>query len=77
VHAVGIGFGQLILLSLVAIYYNMIIAWTLFYLFESFIHITNLPWAHCFNEWNTFCQFADIMLSFILLSAQMQTQHIT
>lgn len=50
----GIGFGQLVINSLVSIYYNMIIGWSLFYLFASFANITHLPWADCFNEWNTY-----------------------
>ena len=36
---------------LVAIYYNMIIAWTLFYTFAGFQ--SQLPWEFCGNEWNT------------------------
>ena len=53
----GIGFGQLIINCLVSIYYNVIIAWSLFYLFSSFVNITHLPWADCFNPWNTQRQF--------------------
>ena len=36
---------------LVTIYYNMIIAWTLFYTFAGFQ--SQLPWEFCGNEWNT------------------------
>nr|XP_033783187.1 sodium-dependent proline transporter isoform X1 [Geotrypetes seraphini] len=47
----GIGMGTILIVSLVAIYYNMIIAYVLFYLFAS---LTNdLPWQHCGNWWNT------------------------
>ncbi|XP_065315007.1 sodium- and chloride-dependent glycine transporter 2-like isoform X1 [Gordionus sp. m RMFG-2023] len=35
----------------VSIYYNMILAWTLFYLVNSFTAV--LPWSHCDNWWNT------------------------
>jgi SNF family Na+-dependent transporter len=49
----GIGIAQLVVNSLVGIYYNMIIAWSLFYLVASFVHITDLPWSNCDNEWNT------------------------
>ena len=34
---------------LVSIYYNVIIAWILFYLFASFR--SDVPWRHCDPEW--------------------------
>ncbi len=42
---------MLIVSFLVAIYYNVIIAWCLYYLFESFR--SDVPWRHCRNKWNT------------------------
>ena len=36
---------------LIAIYYNMIIAWSLFYTFAGFQ--SQLPWEFCGNGWNT------------------------
>lgn len=36
---------------LVTIYYNVIIAWCLFYFFASFRR--KLPWSDCGNWWNT------------------------
>uniref|UniRef100_A0A6I8P403 Transporter n=1 Tax=Ornithorhynchus anatinus TaxID=9258 RepID=A0A6I8P403_ORNAN len=47
----GVGAGMLLIVSLVAIYYNMIIAYVLFYLFASLT--SDLPWQHCGNWWNT------------------------
>ncbi|XP_015205140.2 sodium-dependent proline transporter isoform X3 [Lepisosteus oculatus] len=47
----GAGVGMIVIVSLVAIYYNMIIAYVLFYLFASLT--SDLPWQHCGNWWNT------------------------
>ncbi|KAM8972909.1 sodium-dependent proline transporter [Pelodytes ibericus] len=47
----GVGMGMLLIVALVAIYYNMIIAYVLFYLFASLT--SSLPWEHCGNWWNT------------------------
>lgn len=42
---------MLLIVGLVAIYYNMIIAYVLFYFFASLT--STLPWEHCGNWWNT------------------------
>lgn len=47
----GLGYGMLVITSLVVIYYNLIIAWTLFYTFASFT--SKLPWSDCQNYWNS------------------------
>ncbi|KAK1161062.1 hypothetical protein AOXY_G19947 [Acipenser oxyrinchus oxyrinchus] len=47
----GAGVGMIVIVSLVAIYYNVIIAYVLFYLFASLN--SDLPWQHCGNWWNT------------------------
>ncbi|XP_078602962.1 sodium- and chloride-dependent glycine transporter 1-like isoform X1 [Branchiostoma floridae x Branchiostoma japonicum] len=47
----GIGYGMVVVSGLVCIYYNVIIAWTLHFLFSSFT--SALPWASCDNAWNT------------------------
>ncbi|XP_060037079.1 sodium-dependent proline transporter isoform X5 [Erinaceus europaeus] len=47
----GAGAAMLLIVGLVAIYYNMIIAYVLFYLFASLT--SDLPWEHCGNWWNT------------------------
>ena len=47
----GLGYGMLYVTFLVAIYYNMIIAWTLFYTFAGMQ--SQLPWEFCGNDFNT------------------------
>ncbi|XP_067658349.1 sodium- and chloride-dependent glycine transporter 1-like [Haliotis asinina] len=47
----GIGYGMVVLISIVGVYYNVILAWTLFYFVGSFSSV--LPWSTCDNEWNT------------------------
>ncbi|XP_013916735.1 PREDICTED: sodium- and chloride-dependent glycine transporter 2 [Thamnophis sirtalis] len=47
----GCGIAMLIISVLIAIYYNIILCYTLFYLFASLSPV--LPWASCNNPWNT------------------------
>ncbi|XP_042191513.1 sodium- and chloride-dependent GABA transporter 2 isoform X2 [Callorhinchus milii] len=47
----GIGYGTQIILSYLAVYYILILAWALFYLFNCFS--AELPWGSCSHEWNT------------------------
>jgi SNF family Na+-dependent transporter len=47
----GIGYGMVIVSGIVCIYYNVVMAWTIYYFFKS-LH-TVLPWSTCDNEWNT------------------------
>lgn len=53
----GLGYAMFLMSAMVGVYYNMLIAWALFYLFSSFSSITSftdkLPWSSCENEWNT------------------------
>ncbi len=42
---------MVIISAIVCIYYNVIIAWTLYYFYRSFTWV--LPWSHCKNEWNS------------------------
>ena len=51
VNVSGIGYGMVIISGIVCIYYNIIITWTLYYLFNSFY--PELPWSSCGNPWNT------------------------
>lgn len=47
----GIGYASIVIVTLLNVYYIVILAWGLYYLFQSFSH--TLPWAHCQQEWNT------------------------
>jgi hypothetical protein len=49
----GIGFANLLIVFLGNVYYEVILAWTLRYLFDSFT--TELPWKSCKNKWNSKC----------------------
>ena len=47
----GVGYTVILIAFYVGFYYNVIIAWSIHYLFAS---MTNeLPWLHCGNPWNT------------------------
>ena len=46
---VGVGWAMMLMSFIVCIYYNMIIAYILRYLFASFA--TTLPWQSCKPEW--------------------------
>lgn len=39
--------------TFVAVYYNMIVAWSIYYVYASFSAIPSLPWTNCNNSWNT------------------------
>ena len=65
----GLGFAMVVTNTIVALYYNVIIAWSLYYFFAS---MTNqLPWTDCDNWWNTELCFTSDELknreSFMLL----------
>ncbi|XP_046570064.1 sodium- and chloride-dependent betaine transporter-like [Haliotis rubra] len=46
-----IGYGMVFIRSIVSIYYSVILAWSLYYIFSTFSEF--LPWTLCTNEWNT------------------------
>ncbi|KPM08089.1 sodium-dependent noradrenaline transporter-like protein 2 [Sarcoptes scabiei] len=55
----GLGYAICIIDIYMAMYYNTIIAWALYYLFVSIGSLIDmqLPWQSCTNEWNTeFCR---------------------
>lgn len=47
----GLGYAMFLMSTLVGVYYNMILAWALFYLCSSFT--SHVPWSSCDNWWNT------------------------
>ncbi|XP_030554579.1 sodium- and chloride-dependent glycine transporter 1, partial [Drosophila novamexicana] len=55
----GLGTGMVIVSAIVMLYYNLIIAWTIFYMFASFR--TQLPWQNCEPEWSTENCFSYVM----------------
>lgn len=51
VPSTGIGYASIVIVSLLNVYYIVILAWATYYLFHSFQK--ELPWAHCNHSWNT------------------------
>ncbi|XP_002128645.2 sodium- and chloride-dependent taurine transporter-like [Ciona intestinalis] len=49
----GIGYASMVIVTLLNIYYIVILAWAFFYLFQSFT--SELPWGKCGQYWNTPC----------------------
>ncbi|XP_048462621.1 sodium- and chloride-dependent taurine transporter-like [Rhincodon typus] len=47
----GIGCASIVIVSLLNVYYIVILAWGLYYLFQTFQ--SELPWATCGHTWNT------------------------
>ncbi|XP_070552983.1 sodium- and chloride-dependent glycine transporter 1-like [Ptychodera flava] len=49
----GLGYAMVILSGMVAIYYNVVMCWAVFYTYASFTALPSLPWVGCNNDWNT------------------------
>lgn len=47
----GLGYGQLFMSVYVSIFYNVVLAYCLYFFFASFT--SRLPWIGCSNSWNT------------------------
>lgn len=53
-RSTGIGFASIIISALVAISYNVVIAYAMYFLLVSLVNMdSNVPWATCGNKWNT------------------------
>jgi SNF family Na+-dependent transporter len=57
----GIGFANLIIVFLGNVYYEVILAWTMRYLFDSFSF--EVPWKSCNKTWNTKCCSESLLYS--------------
>ncbi|KAI5088740.1 sodium-dependent noradrenaline transporter [Silurus meridionalis] len=63
----GVGYTVIIIALYVGFYYNVIIAWSLYYLFSSFT--SELPWQHCNNTWNSqMCKDPKLITGSMLLN---------
>ena len=55
----GIGWGMVVVSTLVSIYYNMVIGWALYYLVASFFELPkdDLPWTKCLKGDSGPCEY--------------------
>ncbi|XP_037799618.1 sodium- and chloride-dependent betaine transporter-like [Penaeus monodon] len=53
----GLGWGMVVIPLLTALSFNVIIAWSFFYIFASFSDV--LPWSRCDNDFNSINCFTD------------------
>lgn len=50
----GIGWGMVTISGMICIYYNVIIMYSIYYMFVSFVNLDGeVPWIDCDNPWNT------------------------
>lgn len=47
----GVGVSMFIVACMISVYYNIITAWSIFYVVSSFR--SHVPWSSCGNVWNT------------------------
>lgn len=65
----GLGYGMVIVSCIVMLYYNLIIAWTIYYMAVSFVSIFyQLPWQNCDAEWSTKCE--SVLYYYTLVTKQ-------
>lgn len=60
----GLGVGMIMVSTIVMLYYNVIISWTIYYMFASIR--AQLPWQNCDDAWSTRSMFISIILKEIL-----------
>ena len=60
---IGIGYASLVIVALLNIYYIVILAWSIFYLLQSFT--SQLPWALCGQYWNTDCCVSNFLTDLV------------
>jgi len=58
VYTAGIGAGMIVMVSIVMIYYPMVMAYALYYMFVSWQ--SQVPWYDCSNSFNTPCSSLDL-----------------
>jgi len=51
VSCTGIGIATTVIVFLLNVYYIVVLAWGIYYLYMSMTSV--LPWSHCNNTWNT------------------------
>lgn len=68
----GIGYATQVIEAHLNVYYIIILAWAIFYLFNCFT--TELPWATCGHEWNTGMTLVEIIVLQILPSNLLKCQ---
>jgi len=57
----GVGWAMFSVSFIVSIYYNMLVAYCVFYVFASFAK--DVPWRDCGNPWNTAGRWSVTMTS--------------
>ncbi|XP_069117798.1 sodium- and chloride-dependent GABA transporter 1-like [Argopecten irradians] len=72
----GIGYAMILTNVVVSVYYNVIIAWVLYYFGSCFT--STLPWSSCDNEWNTDQCYSRVFVTNTTMTSQyLSSQNIT
>lgn len=56
----GLGYGMIIVSAVVMLYYNVILAWAIFYMLQSIG--SDLPWRGCEQPWSTQCKYSFLFI---------------